>query len=179
MTNSKFLSLTELLKEADVSASLNVGRIAPSFFYDLTYSFAIFSCIIRYIGKTNAEGVIVVNARLLRFFHFCTLRPQVIEALEEFRNRRGSSSVLELSDLHLLPHGFFSDQASFDTLQYLLSTGSLRQIGNTSVGLSPDPKNILNVLNETIQKEHLLQSEQNLISHLRDMKLKLNELGLS
>lgn len=177
--------LQSILSETDSTARVQTERIAPSFYYDPTYSFAVMACAMRIAGKTNkkeaGQSKTIINATQLRFYTFCAIRPYLLKSLKRWKERSANPSLLELTDLRLLPHGFLLDSSLSDALLFLISTGNLERegAGGSSVALANgNSALLLNRLYDLVISNDFMKSERCAIEELHSLRVTLTDLGL-
>lgn len=173
-------ALEEILKETKSVSRIDPARIARSFYYDPTYSFALISCILNELGKQSADGkTLSMNSTLVRFNYFCAVRPFLIENLKKWSDQ-GPSSPIELTDFVLLPHAYLMDSSSSDAILFLLSSGNLMRSGPAQILLDRSNDNLLlNRLYSSIVKSDLLVDERRNLATMKDLKITLKDLGIA
>lgn len=183
--DSLLQKLQSILTETNSTARVQAERIAPSFYYDPTYGFAVMACVLRIAGKSNKEAglrsKLTINAIQLRFYTFCAIRPYLLKSLRQWKEKSASPSLLELTDLRLLPHGFLLDSSLSDALLFLISTGNLERTGAVGGSVSLSSGNdalLLNRLYDLVISNDFMKSERRAIEELHSLRVTLTDLGL-
>ena len=165
---SNLASLSKLLDEAGLTASVRPERLAAPAFLDGTYRAALIALAIVTLGR-RSEGAVFLNSTVLRFATFLASRPHLLSDFETWCSARAGRTQ-DFESWASLPRGYLSDDLHDSLVTFLSAIGELRLSG-TTVGFDPDHDGLLKDLWAEIGRVGLFMPERQVLSHLKRLHL--------